>query len=257
MVETNTQARDLDGKVAIITGSARNMGRAFADALSARGADVTVHHHGDSSKMDAEETAAAVRGNGRRALVIAGDLSETDTVRRLFRETKEAFGRIDIVINNAGIVLKKPIAEVSEEEFDRVFGINAKAPFFVMQEAARTIEDGGRIINMGTSLLAATTGGYGAYTGSKAPLEDLTRALAKEIGDRGVTVNTVAPGPIDTAFFHGEENEESTEFLKHMSVGNRLGRIDDVVPVIDFLTSEEARWVTAQTLFVNGGFTAR
>ncbi|MEM8695005.1 MAG: SDR family oxidoreductase [Pseudomonadota bacterium] len=257
MTDAKTQVRDLDGKVAIITGSARNMGRAFAETLSARGADVTVHHRSEASAADAEETAEIVRGNGARALIVAGDLADVDTVRRLFAETKDAFGRVDIVINNAGIVIKKPVAEVTEQEFDRTFGINAKAPFFVMQEAAKTIEDGGRIINMGTTLLAATTGYYGVYAGSKAALEDFTRALAKEIGARGVTVNTVAPGPVDTAFFHGEENEESTDFLKHMSVQDRLGRIDDIVPMIDFLTAEESRWVTAQTLFVNGGFASR
>ncbi len=252
-----TYRQDLRGKVALITGAARNMGRAFAAALAARGADVVVHHHAESSAADAEETARIVQENGARALVVSGDLAEPRVVRDIFRAAKDAFGRIDIVINNAGLVIKKPFADVTEEDFDRAFGINAKAAFFTMQEAAKTIEDNGRIINMGTTLLGATTGMYSVYAGSKAPLEDFTRALAKEIGSRGVTVNTVAPGPIDTPFFHGQENEQSVAYLANMSPLSRLGRVDDIAPLIDFLVSEESRWVTAQTLFVNGGFLAR
>ncbi|MEM6539149.1 MAG: SDR family oxidoreductase [Pseudomonadota bacterium] len=251
------QRRDLEGKTVLITGSARNMGRAFAESLSARGADIVIHHHDENSVRDAEDAAHAVQKNGARVLIVSGDLADPKTVRGIFKATKEAYGRIDIVINNAGLVIKKPFVEVSEDDFDRAFGINTKAAFFTMQEAAKVIEDNGRIINMGTTLLGATTGMYGLYAGSKAPLEDFTRALAKEIGSRGVTVNTVAPGPIDTPFFHGEENEQSTAYLANMSVASRLGQIDDIVPLIDFLASEESRWVTAQTLFINGGFLAR
>ena len=252
-----TISRDLEGKVALITGSARNMGRAFAEALSARGADVVIHHHSGNAAREAEQVARAVQENNARALVVSGDLADPQVVRGIFKAATDAFGRIDIVINNAGVVLKKPFAEVTEEDFDRAFGINAKAAFFTMQEAARLIEDNGRIINMGTTLLGATTGMYSVYAGSKAPLEDFTRALAKEIGARGVTVNTVAPGPIDTSFFHGEENDQSVAYLSSMSPQGRLGRIEDITPLIDFLASEESRWVTAQTLFVNGGFLAR
>jgi len=250
-------SRDLEGKVAVITGSARNMGRHFAEILSACGADIVVHHHSAGSAADAEETARLVEDKGAKALITSGDLSDPSNVRAVFAAAKEAFGRVDIVINNAGMVLKRAFTEVTEDEFDRAFGTNTKAAFFTMQEAARSIEDDGRIINIGTSLLAATTGMYGVYAGSKAPLEDFTRALAKEIGGRGVTVNTVAPGPIDTAFFHGEEDEHSTAYLANMSPQGRLGRVDDVTPVIGFLASEESRWVTAQTIFVNGGFVAR
>lgn len=258
--ETDTSAnygRDLTGKVALITGSARNMGRAFAVALSARGADIVVHHHSENSSHDAEETARLVQENGVRALITSGDLSDPAAVAAIFASAKHAFGRIDIVINNAGVVIKKPFADISEADFDRAFGINTKAAFFAMQQAAKHIEDGGRIINMGTTLLGATTGMYGVYAGSKAPLEDFTRALAKEIGGRGVTVNVVAPGPINTDFFHGEENEQSTAYLSNMSVAGRLGEITDIVPLIDFLASDSSQWVTAQTLFINGGFLAR
>ncbi|MEO0400735.1 MAG: SDR family oxidoreductase [Pseudomonadota bacterium] len=257
---TNTSTnygRDLEGKVALITGSARNMGRAFAVSLAARGADIVVHHHAADSVADAEETARLVQENGVRALITSGDLSSSSAVEAIFASAKDAFGRIDIVINNAGVVIKKSFAEITEDDFDRAFGVNTKAAFFTMQQAARHIEDGGRIINMGTTLLGATTGMYGVYAGSKAPLEDFTRALSKEIGGRGVTVNVVAPGPINTAFFHEEENERSTTYLSNMSVAGRLGEITDIVPLVDFLASDSSQWVTAQTLFINGGFLAR
>ncbi|KAL1920347.1 uncharacterized protein VTP21DRAFT_1493 [Calcarisporiella thermophila] len=248
---------DLSGKVAFITGSSKNMGRAFADALAKAGADVAVHHRSSNTKGEAEQTAQLVRAKGRRALIVEGELSNPKTVRAIFAKILETFGRVDIVINNAGKVIKKPFIDITEEDFDSSFGVNAKAAFFVMQEAARHIKDGGRIINMGTSLLGVTTPFYSVYAGSKAPLEDFTRALAKEIGERGVTVNTVAPGPIDTDFFHGQETPDSVSMFTQMSVAKRLGMIEDIVPVIEFLASPRSQWVTAQTLFVNGGLLAR
>ena len=248
---------DLQGKVALVTGAARNMGRAFSEALAARGANLIIHYHNESSAEEAGELARSAQASGVEAMLFQGDLSKVERVESLFRESIARFGRVDIVINNAGIVLKKPFAEITESDFDRVFGINTKAAFFVMREASRVIEDGGRIVNMGTTLLGATTGMYSVYAGSKAPLEDFTRALAKEIGARGVTVNTVAPGPVDSAFFHGEENEHSVAYLSQQSPLGRLGRVSDITPLIEFLVSEDSAWVTAQTLFINGGFLAR
>ncbi len=246
-----------NGKVALITGAARNMGRAFAEALAKAGCDIIVHYNSDTSASDAETTAGLVEQAGQRALLVQGELSQPSNVQNLFSQAKEAFGRIDIVINNAGKVIKRPFTEYTENDFDQLFNINTKAAFFVMQEAAKHIEDNGRIINMGTSLLGAFTGYYSLYAGSKAPLEDFTKALAKEIGSKGVTVNTVCPGPVDTEFFHGEENEQSVAYLSAASVANRLGKIEDIVPFVKFIASEEAQWTTGQTLFINGGFVTR
>jgi len=233
------------------------MGRAFAEALARKGADVVVHHHSSASLAEAEETARLVREQEVRALIVEGDLVEPAVVRRMFEETLTSFGRVDIVINTAGVVVKKPFVDITEEEFDRCFGTNAKAAFFTMQEAARHISDGGRIINMGTTILGATLPNYSVYAGSKAPLEDFTRSLAKEIGPRGVTVNTVAPGPVDDSFYRHAETEEAATRAATQSGLGRLGRIDDVVPVIEFLVSPGSQWTTAQTVFVNGGYLAR
>lgn len=248
---------NLAGKVAIITGAARNMGSAFAKALSAQGCDIVIHYNSESSKDDAISTAKQVESFGSKALLVQGDLTKHDNVKRLFGAAKQAFGKVNIVINNAGLVIKRPFVEYTESDYDQLFNINCKAAFFVMQEAAKSIEDNGRIINMGTSLLGAFTGHYALYAGSKAPLEDFTKALAKEIGARGITVNTICPGPVDTDFFHGEENEQAVAYLSAASVANRLGQIEDIVPIIEFIASEGSQWTTGQTLFVNGGFVAR
>jgi NAD(P)-dependent dehydrogenase (short-subunit alcohol dehydrogenase family) len=247
----------LTGKVAIVTGASRNLGRAFSEMMGAEGASVAVHYNSPASKADAEETAAAVKSAGGDAIVVQADLGTVQEIERLFDRVMQRWGRLDILINNAGKVLKKPFVEITEAEYDALFAINAKAAFFCMREAAKRMADNGRIVNMGTSLLGATTGLYAAYAGSKASLEHFTRALAKEIGSRGITVNTIAPGPLNTSFFYPAETPESTEFFKTMSINGKLGEVKDIVPLVKFLVSPEGCWVTAQTIFINGGFLAR
>ncbi|HVX91349.1 MAG TPA: SDR family oxidoreductase [Candidatus Paceibacterota bacterium] len=249
--------RELADKVAVITGAARNMGRAFAKCLAAHGANIVVHHHGPSSLEDASETARAVRAMGVRSIVVEGDLTQVANVEKVFERTFAEFGRADILINGAGLVLKKPLVEVTEEDFDRSFGINAKAAFFMMQQAARRLAPGGRIINLGTTLLGATTANYSVYAGSKAPLEHFTRALAQEVGARGITVNTIAPGPVDTSFYRGQETPESAAAAARRVPAQRLGDVSDIVPLVEFLALPRSQWVTAQTIFINGGYVAR
>ncbi len=233
------------------------MGQAFAEMLGKEVASVVVHYNNAKNKPAADQVAANITKEGSKAIVEQADLTKTSEVKKLFDRTMKEFGRLDILVNTAGRVLKKPFADITEDEYDKMFAINSKAAFFCMQEAAKRMAENGRIINLGTSLLGATTGYYSVYGGSKAPLEDFTRALAKEIGSRGITVNTIAPGPIDTSFFHGQETPESTAFFKTMSMAGRLGEVRDVVPLVKFLASPEANWVTAQTIFINGGFVAR
>ena len=255
---TNEISRDLDGKIAVVMGATRNQGRADAVMLARNGCrGVAIHHHGERSRGEAEETAAEVAHFGAEPLLVAGDMTRVAEVSRLFDEVDQKFGRLDILVNTVGKVVKKPFVEITEEDFDQSFAINAKQAFFCMQEAAKRIEDNGRIVNISTTLVAATTGLYSVYAGSKAPLDHFTRALAKEIGHRGITVNTVAPGPLNTSFFYPVETGESKAFLSSMSPQNRLGEVDEITPLIEFLVGPGGRWVTAQTLFVNGGFIAR
>jgi NAD(P)-dependent dehydrogenase (short-subunit alcohol dehydrogenase family) len=248
--------RELSGKVAIVTGARNNLGRGFAVALARQGANVVVHYHREATRNQAEETAKLVRAQGAKAILVPGDLSQVANIKRLFDETTKAFGRVDIVVHSAGSLVKKPMAKITEAEYDRVAGINSKGTFFIMQEAVRRIADNGRIINIGTSLLASTIGNYSAYSGTKAAMEDFTRALAREIDwKRNITVNTIAPGPVDTPFFREPESPEAIAAVTRLA--GRLGTVNDIVPLVEFLASPQARWVNAQTIFINGGYVAR
>lgn len=172
--------KPLVGKVAIVTGARANMGRAFSEALAKMGADIVVHYHRASTLGEAEQTAALVRAAGQRAALVQGDLGDVNVVKTMFDTAEQRFGGVDIVINNAGAILKKPMAEFTDEEFDRLDRVNNRGLFYSLREAARRVRDGGRIINNGTSLLAGAAPGYSIYAGTKAPVEEYTRMLAKD-----------------------------------------------------------------------------
>ncbi len=249
--------RELTGKVAVVTGARANLGRGFAEALAKHGADVVVHYHREETRDQAEETARLVEAQGTRAALVQGDLGQTETVKRTFDTAFENFGRLDILVNNAGQIVKKPIAEVTDEDLERMININTRGTFLCMREAARRISDNGRIINIGTSLLAGMAPNYSAYAGTKATMEEVTRMGARELGERGITVNTISPGPVDTPFFHSQETPETTEFAANLSVLNRLGQISDIVPVVEFLALPSSQWITGQTIWINGGYLTR
>jgi NAD(P)-dependent dehydrogenase (short-subunit alcohol dehydrogenase family) len=175
----------------------------------------------------------------------------------VFDTALREFGHVDIVVNTVGLIVKKPLAEVTEADYERSQRANTKGTLFVMQEAARRMADNGRIIHIGTSLTAGSTPGYALYAGTKAPAEEFTRMLAKEIGKRGITVNNVAPGPLDNSFFHAAETPQSVGFAANLSVAGRLGREADITPVVEFLASPQAQWLTGQVLWVNGGYLTR
>ncbi|MEU7040775.1 SDR family oxidoreductase [Streptomyces varsoviensis] len=244
----------LRDKVAVIGGGAKNLGGLLSRTFAESGAKVVVHHH--SSENDAQETVKAIQDAGGQAVAVQGDLTKVADVRRLFDTAVDTYGGVDIAVNTTGMVLRKPILETTEEEYDRMFGINAKAGYFFIQEAGRRLNDHGKIISIGTSLLAAFTDGYSTYAGGKSPLEHFTRAAAKEFADRYISVNTVAPGPMDTPFFYPQETPERAEFHASQAMGNHLTHIEDIVPVITFLATE-GWWFTGQTLFPNGGYTTR
>lgn len=246
----------LRGRVAVIGGGAKNLGGLLATTFAEDGAAVVVHYHSEGSAAEAEQTVKSAEQAGSRAIAVQGDLTTVADVRRLFDAAVDEFGGVDIAVNTTGMVLRKPILHTTEEEYDRMFAINAKAAYFFLQEAGRRLNDNGAIVNLGTSLLAAFTDGYSTYAGAKAPLEHFTRAAAKEFADRGISVNTVAPGPMDTPFFYPQETPERVEFHRSQAKGNRLTRIEDVVPIIRHLVTD-GQWFTGQTLFPNGGYTTR
>jgi NAD(P)-dependent dehydrogenase (short-subunit alcohol dehydrogenase family) len=215
-----------------------------------------VHYHSDGSAEDAEKTVNEIKGMGSQAIAVQADLTHVGQVRSLFDAAVDQFGGVDIAVNTAGMVLRKPIVETTEEEYDRMFAINSKAAYFFLQEAGRRLNDNGKIISLVTSLLAAFTDGYSTYAGAKAPLEHFTRAAAKEFAERGISVNNVAPGPMDTPFFYPQETPERVEFHKSQAMGNQLTQIEDIVPLVKFLATE-GWWITGQTIFANGGYTTR
>lgn len=248
--------QSLKGKVAVVIGASKNLGSLISTTLGEDGASVVVHYNSNSSKAGADETVNAVKAAGGDAFAFQADLTKVPEVIKLFDEAIKRYGRLDICVNTAGMVLKKPFVEVTEEEFDRMFDVNAKAAFFVMREAARRMNDGGKIINIGTSLLAALTGLYSVYAGSKASVDHFTRALAKELGPRGISVNNVAPGPLDTPFFYPVESPEAVAYHKSASMNGKLGDIKDIAPIVKFLATD-GWWITGQTIFANGGYTTR
>ncbi|MEW2547516.1 SDR family oxidoreductase [Streptomyces sp. NPDC047002] len=244
----------LQNKVAVVGGGEKNLGALVSRVFAEDGAKVVVHYH--TGEKEAEETVRAVEDAGGQAVAVQGDLTDVAHVRHLFDTAVDTYGGVDVAVNTTGMVLRKPILETTEDDYDRMFGINAKAGYFFIQEAGRRLNDHGRIVSLGTSLLAAFTDGYSTYAGGKAPLEHVTRAAAKEFADRSISVNVVAPGPMDTPFFYPQETPERVEFHKSQAMGDRLTRIEDVAPLIRFLATEGA-WITGQTLFPNGGYTTR
>lgn len=247
---------DLTGRTVLIAGGGKNLGALVARQAAAGGADVAVHYNSEASRPEAEKTLAAVEEAGRRGVLLTGDLTVPDNVRTLFEDAEAALGHIDIAVNTVGKVLRKPIVETTEDEYDDMFDVNAKAAYFFLREAGRHVTDGGRIITVVTALLAAFTDGYSTYAGGKAPVEHFTRAAAKEFGARGISVNNVAPGPMDTPFFYGQETPERVEFHKSQGLGGRLTEIGDIAPLILFLATDGG-WITGQTVFANGGYTTR
>ncbi|PRA06178.1 short chain dehydrogenase [Arthrobacter sp. MYb229] len=246
----------LKGKNVLIAGGAKNLGGLIARQAAEGGANVAIHYNSDSSRADAEQTLASVKAAGAKGAIFQTDLTVPSNVTRLFADAEAALGKIDIAVNTSGKVLRKPIMETTEDEYDSMFDINSKAAYFFIQEAGKNLADGGKIITIVTALLAAFTDGYSTYAGGKSPVEHFTRAAAKEFAGRGISVTAIAPGPMDTPFFYGQETPERVEFHKSQGMGNQLTKIEDIAPIVRFLASE-GWWITGQTIFANGGYTTR
>ncbi|EWS82179.1 short-chain dehydrogenase [Brachybacterium phenoliresistens] len=246
----------LMGKNLLVAGGAKNLGGLIARQAAEAGANVAIHYNSEPSRADAEATLAAVQHAGGTGVVLQGDLTVPANVARLFADAEAALGTIDVAVNTVGKVLRKPIVETTEDEYDEMFDVNAKAAYFFLREAGTRLADGGRIITIVTSLLGAFTDGYSTYAGGKSPVEHFTRAAAKEFAGRGISVTAVAPGPMDTPFFYGQETPERVEFHKSQAMGGRLTRIEDIAPIVRFLATE-GWWITGQTIFANGGYTTR
>lgn len=252
----------LQGKTVLIAGGAKNLGGLLATDLAKHGAGaVAIHYNSAASKADADRTVAAIKAAGARAVALQGNLTTAGAVEKLFTDTVAAVGRPDIAINTVGKVLKKPMVEISEAEYDEMTAVNSKAAFFFLKEAGRHVNDNGKICTIVTSLLGAFTPFYSSYAGTKAPVEHFTRAAAKEFGERGISVTAVGPGPMDTPFFYPAEGADAVAYHKTAAAlsgftPTGLTHIEDVVPFIRHLVSD-GWWVTGQTLLINGGYTTK
>ena len=252
----------IKGKTAIIAGGAKNLGGLIARDLAAFGAKaVAIHYNSNSAKADADATVAAVKAAGAQAVAFQADLTTAGATEKLFADTIAAFGKPDIAINTVGKVLKKPIIEITEAEYDEMSAVNAKAAFFFIKEAGKHLNDNGKICTLVTSLLGAYTPFYSSYAGTKAPVEHFTRAASKEFGERGISVTAIGPGPMDTAFFYPAEGADAVAYHKTaaaLSSQSKTGLtdIEDIVPYIRFMVSE-GWWMTGQTILVNGGYTTK
>jgi 3-oxoacyl-[acyl-carrier protein] reductase len=244
---------NLSGKVALVTGSARGIGRAIAERYGSLGAHVVVNYTRDETS--ARDAVASIERSGSRAMAVQADVSRVIDVARLFDTGLKAFGRLDIVVANAGVELVgQSVLEFTEEDFDRLFAINAKGAFFTLQNAARHVADNGRIIYVGTSNTAFPQSGRALYGASKIAPQFLVEVLAKEIGHRGVAVNSILPTAIEGAgIFTDGVRAEVRDFVKSFRPMQRMGTLDDIANAAEYLASELSAFVSGQHLLVSGG----
>jgi 3-oxoacyl-[acyl-carrier protein] reductase len=241
---------NLTGKVAIVTGSSRGIGRGIAERLGRDSASVVVNYSG--SEKEAQDVVKAIADLGGKAMAIQANLSQVSDIRLLFAETIQHFGRLDILVNNAGIAIGAAIAEVTEADYEKVFNLNVRGVLFALQEAAKHIKDNGRIINISSTTTIHPQAGMAVYAASKAAIKLFTNVMAQEVGDRGITVNTVMPGPTIPGMF-GNMPPEIQQQAAASSPFKRVGTTEDIADIVAFLVSEEARWITGQDICANGG----
>ncbi|MBL4662612.1 MAG: SDR family oxidoreductase [Flavobacteriaceae bacterium] len=246
----------LRNKVAIITGSGRGLGKAIAERYAALGADIVLNYSKD--EVSANEVEGNIKAMGARVISIQADVGKVVDIERLFSEAKQKFGKIDIVVANAGIeMVETPVVDFTEEQYDKLFSVNAKGAYFTMQQAAKHIENNGRIIYIASSTTVFPVPGMAVYGGSKTTPKYMVDVLSKEIGHKGVTVNSIIPFAVDNAGIFAEEGNyaELRKSLINSCPMKRLAEVEDVANVAEFFASDLSSFVNGQHLLVNGGAT--
>lgn len=240
----------LSEKVILVTGASRGIGAAIANQLAQAGAKVIVNYAG--SKEGAEQTVNAIKQQGGEAIAIQADVSIAADVEQLFDQAIAHYGHIDVLVNNAGIMITKLLKDTTDEDFTRQFDINVRGTFNTMRQAATKLSDKGSIINFSTSVNRIMLPTYSTYVATKSAVEQLTRVFAKEIGARGINVNSVSPGPTNTELFTKGKPKEAIDRLAALSAFGRIGEPEDIAKVVVFLASDEAKWISAQNIGANG-----
>jgi 3-oxoacyl-[acyl-carrier protein] reductase len=241
----------LTNKVAVVTGASKGIGSGIARGLAAEGAAVVVNYA--SSKEGAEKVVAEIEAKGGKAVAVQGDVANAADVERLFAETKRAFGRLDVLVNNAGVYDFAPLDDVTEKQFHRLFDTNVLGTILVTREAAKYLGEGGSVINIGSVASTDTPAASAVYSATKAAVSALTGVLAKELGPRKIRVNSINPGPVET---EGTSGAIGSDFMNNLVARTPLGRIgqpEDIAPVAVFLASDESGWLTGETLLASGG----
>ncbi|QCG93400.1 SDR family oxidoreductase [Azospirillum sp. TSA2s] len=238
-------------RVAIVTGASRGIGAAIARRLASDGLAVVVNYAGSAGA--AATLVEEIEAAGGRAIPVQADVSDPAAMKRMFDAAEAAYGGVDVLVNNAGIMTLAPIAQMDDAAFDRIIATNLKGTFNGLREAANRLRDGGRIVNFSTSVVGLYQPSYGVYAATKAAVEALTHILAKELGPRGITVNAVAPGPIATELFFQGKDEATLDRIRQMIPLGRLGEVDDIARVVSLLVGPDGGWINGQTLRANGG----
>ncbi|NQX53196.1 SDR family oxidoreductase [Pedobacter panaciterrae] len=243
--------KTLKEKVILITGASRGIGASIAHKLASAGAKVIVNYAG--GRAAAEQTVNDIIQQGGDAIAIQADVSNAAAVKAMFDTAIDHYGRIDVLVNNAGIMINKLLKDTTDEDFALQFDINVKGTFNTMREAATRLSDNGSIINFSTSVNRIMLPTYSTYVATKAAVEQLTRVFSKEVGGRGINVNSISPGPTNTELFTKGKSQEVIDRLASLSAFNRIGEPEDIAQVVTFLAGDEAKWITAQNIGVNGG----
>ncbi|KAB2670566.1 SDR family oxidoreductase [Ochrobactrum sp. LMG 5442] len=242
---------DMKNRVAIVTGASRGIGAAIAERLGRDGFTVIVNYAGNAAMANAVVT--RIEATGGVALSAQADVADPVAVKKMFDAAETAFGGVDVLINNAGIMALSPLAATEDLDFDKTVSVNLKGTFNTMREAGRRLRDNGRIINFSTSVVGLKLENYGIYAATKAAVETLTAIMAKEMRGRNITVNAVAPGPTATDLFLDGKSEELVARMAKMSPLERLGTPEDIAGVVAFLAGPDGAWVNGQKLRANGG----
>jgi 3-oxoacyl-[acyl-carrier protein] reductase len=247
-------SKKLEGKVAVVTGASKGIGASIALHLAAEGASVVVNY--SSSEEGADRIVGEINGNGGRAIAVQGNVAKEGDVRRLFAETKKAFGRLDVLVNNAGVYEFKPLEEITAQHFHWMYDVNVLGLVLATQEAVKLFGDrGGSVINISSVAATSAPPTGSLYSGTKAAVDAVTRSLAQELGSRKIRVNSLNPGMVETEGFRSAGIGES-DFRKVVEAQTPLGRIGqpkDIAPVAVFLASDDSAWITGETIYVAGG----
>ncbi|SHI30502.1 3-oxoacyl-[acyl-carrier protein] reductase [Mesonia phycicola] len=242
--------KNLNNKVILITGASRGIGAEVATELAKQGAKIIVNYAG--SKPEAEKLVSQIKTIGGDAISIQADVSKPAEVKLLFNASIKYYGKIDVLVNNAGIMITKFIKDTSDNDFTKQFDVNVRGVFNTLREAATKLADNGSIINFSTTVNRLILPTYGTYAATKAAVEQLTKVFSKEIG-RGVNVNSISPGPTNTELFVKGKPQEVIDRLASMNPYGRIGETDDITSIVAFLASDDAKWINAQNIGVNGG----